>query len=279
MNYLFQLRGLINDQGERVARLLESATAGAQRVHPATGMGSADRRTSGCAARYRTGWYAPKATSYLKNRREPPQRRTVTARRSCEGRRGRLVEPPMVRRGRVANEPGAIDWNANGPRSTRSPPRTSTSTASSTPTRTPIRSRRCSTPGRTTGTTSPESARRPAQRPAASTSTRATGKPSARCRSTSVAATSGVATSAVAISAAATSAVATSGVGDIGRGDIGRGDIGRCDIGRGDIGRGDFGGGDLDVGGANEPFSELDLETAQAVGNSPPPSGIDRCAR
>ena len=63
---------------------------------------------------------------------------------------------------------------------------------------------------------------------------------------------------------------------DIGRGDIGRGDIGRGDIGRGDIGRGDFGGGDLDVGAANEPFTEIDLETAQAVGNAPP-SGLIVC--
>ncbi len=54
------------------------------------------------------------------------------------------------------------------------------------------------------------------------------------------------------------------GRGDIGRGDIGRGDIGRGDIGRGDIGRGAFGGGDLDVGAANEPVAELDLETALA---------------
>jgi hypothetical protein len=66
------------------------------------------------------------------------------------------------------------------------------------------------------------------------------------------------------------------GRGDIGRGDIDRGDIGRGDIGRGDIGRGDFGGGDLDVGAPNEPFTELDLETAQALGNAPP-SGLKVC--
>ena len=63
------------------------------------------------------------------------------------------------------------------------------------------------------------------------------------------------------------------GRGDIGRGDIGRGDIGRGDIGRGDIGRGVFGGGDLDVGGLNEPIGELTLETATAVsGNAPSPA-------
>ena len=64
------------------------------------------------------------------------------------------------------------------------------------------------------------------------------------------------------------------GRGDIGRGDIGRGDIGRGDIGRGDIGRGDFGGGDLDVGAANEVFNgELDFETfIAATGNAPTPA-------
>ena len=65
------------------------------------------------------------------------------------------------------------------------------------------------------------------------------------------------------------------GRGDIGRGDIGRGDIGvpsagRGDIGRGDIGRGAFGGGDTDVGGADEPFGDLDLETAIAASGSLP---------
>lgn len=72
------------------------------------------------------------------------------------------------------------------------------------------------------------------------------------------------------------------GRGDIGRGDIGRGDIGRGDIGRGDIGRGYEGGGDLDVGSAaelREAPGDIDLETAKAVeGNAPtPPSGLKAC--
>ena len=70
------------------------------------------------------------------------------------------------------------------------------------------------------------------------------------------------------------------GRGDIGRGDIGRGDIGRGDIGRGDIGRGDFGGGDMDVGTASEFFNgELDYETfIAATGNAPtPPNALQAC--
>ena len=71
------------------------------------------------------------------------------------------------------------------------------------------------------------------------------------------------------------------GRGDIGRGDIGRGDIGRGDIGRGDIGRGDIGrgGGDLDVGFGSEPQTEISLEVAKAVeGDKPtPPAGLQAC--
>jgi hypothetical protein len=60
------------------------------------------------------------------------------------------------------------------------------------------------------------------------------------------------------------------GRGDIGRGDIGRGDIGRGDIGRGDIGKGDFGRGDYGVGAAGEAEGEADAETVAALGNTPP---------
>src|SRR6185436_2653873 len=78
------------------------------------------------------------------------------------------------------------------------------------------------------------------------------------------------------------------GRGDIGRGDIGRGDIGlpnsgRGDIGRGDIGRGDIGrgGGDTDVGGADEPFVELDKTVAAAASGGgealSAPSGLVAC--
>ena len=52
------------------------------------------------------------------------------------------------------------------------------------------------------------------------------------------------------------------GRGDLGRGDYGRGDYGRGDYGRGDYGRGDYGGGDLFVGDPFNPGGELDFETA-----------------
>jgi hypothetical protein len=59
------------------------------------------------------------------------------------------------------------------------------------------------------------------------------------------------------------------GRGDLGRGDLGRGDLGRGDLGRGDLGRGDLGGGDLFVG---NPYKEgeLDAETAGDLARTPP---------
>ncbi len=64
------------------------------------------------------------------------------------------------------------------------------------------------------------------------------------------------------------------GRGDLGRGDLGRGDLGRGDLGtvlgRGDLGRGDLGGGDLFVGGPGEPGGELDFETAVSLAKTPP---------
>jgi hypothetical protein len=65
------------------------------------------------------------------------------------------------------------------------------------------------------------------------------------------------------------------GRGDLGRGDLGRGDLGRGDLGgpvlgRGDLGRGDLGGGDLFARDPNNPGGELDFETATDLARTPP---------
>ncbi len=60
------------------------------------------------------------------------------------------------------------------------------------------------------------------------------------------------------------------GRGDLGRGDLGRGDLGNPALGRGDLGRGDLGGGDLFVGDPNNPGGELDFETATDLAKTPP---------
>ncbi len=60
------------------------------------------------------------------------------------------------------------------------------------------------------------------------------------------------------------------GRGDYGRGDYGRGDYGRGDYGRGDYGRGDYGGGDLFVGDPANSGGELDFELASDLARTPP---------
>jgi hypothetical protein len=60
------------------------------------------------------------------------------------------------------------------------------------------------------------------------------------------------------------------GQGDLGQGDLGRGLFGQGDLGQGDLGQGDLGQGDLGVGGPGEPTGELDFGIALALGRTPP---------
>jgi hypothetical protein len=60
------------------------------------------------------------------------------------------------------------------------------------------------------------------------------------------------------------------GQGDLGQGDLGRGLLGQGDLGQGDLGQGDLGQGDLGVGAPGEPRGELDFSTALALGRTPP---------
>src|SRR4029453_9420969 len=75
---------------------------------------------TGMPAKYRTGFYAPKATSYLKNDVAP-----ATA--HCDGSpllrntAGQLLEPPMVRLDAICAA-RAIDLNTNGVAGATPPP-------------------------------------------------------------------------------------------------------------------------------------------------------------
>ena len=60
------------------------------------------------------------------------------------------------------------------------------------------------------------------------------------------------------------------GKGDLGKGDLGKGDLGKGDLGKGDLGKGDLGGGDLFLGDPNNPSGELDAETAGDLARTPP---------
>lgn len=60
------------------------------------------------------------------------------------------------------------------------------------------------------------------------------------------------------------------GKGDLGKGDLGKGDLGKGDLGKGDLGKGDLGGGDLFDGDPDNPGGELDFETAGDLAKTPP---------
>lgn len=60
------------------------------------------------------------------------------------------------------------------------------------------------------------------------------------------------------------------GKGDLGKGDLGKGDLGKGDLGKGDLGKGDLGGGDLFLGDPDSPGGELDFETASDLARTPP---------
>ena len=59
------------------------------------------------------------------------------------------------------------------------------------------------------------------------------------------------------------------GRGDLGRGDLGRGDLGQIALGRGDLGRGDLGGGDLFLNDPDNPSGELDLDMVIGTAKAP----------
>ncbi len=60
------------------------------------------------------------------------------------------------------------------------------------------------------------------------------------------------------------------GKGDLGKGDLGKGDLGKGDLGKGDLGKGDLGGGDLFLFDPNNPGGELDATTAGDLGKAAP---------
>ncbi len=60
------------------------------------------------------------------------------------------------------------------------------------------------------------------------------------------------------------------GKGDLGKGDLGKGDLGKGDLGKGDLGKGDLGGGDLFDGDPNNPGGELDANIVNGLARTPP---------
>src|SRR4051812_46061008 len=107
MNYSFQLRGLPNDLGVPQLDYSAESNAGINELSLVDGapLGS---------LRYRTGWYAPKNASFLKNI-------AVASLKHCDGSDLSVAElndanngGGMVRVDANSLLGSEIDWNANG---------------------------------------------------------------------------------------------------------------------------------------------------------------------
>lgn len=275
MNYLFQLRGLPDENG--IPRMDFSRSV----VGELNEFSLIDGSLTASAPRYRTGWYAPKSASYLKNV-------GTAATKHCDGtdltqaEKDDLARPDglggMVRVD-ATSVAGPIDWNANG---------FVFNTAFS---------QDINFNGSIEGDLSHPALKAAPNDWATIRLNQVGGRRNVGGYFTDLAGRRAVGPMSLDVGRGdigrgdigrgdigrgdigASVGRGDIGRGDIGRGDIGRGDIGRGDIGRGDIGRGLFGGGDTDVGSPNEPFAELNLETAKAVeGDAPsPPSGLIAC--
>ena len=249
MNYLYQLRGLLDDAGKPHLDFSGTTSGGISEASLSDGPWG--------GFRYRIGWYAPLAGSYLDGQR-------TAALRHCDGSDYLPSEPPMVRID-ARTAAGEIDWNANG---------ISTDSAFSLDINfngridvsladaddwsnillNQIGARR-NTGGvyadpdgyLFVGPLSIDSGRGDLGRGDLGRGDLGRGD-----------------------LGRGDLGRGDLGRGDLGRGDLGRGDLGRGDLGRGDLGRGDLGGGDLFVGDPASPGGELDFETATDLARTPP---------
>ena len=262
MNYLYQLRGLLDDGGRPHLDLSRGIFAPSV---DETSLSDSPR-----AVPYRLGWYAPLLGSYLDGKQS-------AAARHCDGSLTLPTDVPMVRID-ARTAAGPLDWNANGitgeagftqdvnfnGRTTATPGGTSAELLAGFNDWTNIKLNQIG-------------ARRNVGGPFFETPGRQVLGP-------------------LSISmgrwdfgrwdfASADLGRWDFGHGDASRGDLGQGDYGRWDFGRWDFGRWDFGqptsgrgddargylgGGDMFVGDPNNTGGELDFETATDLARTPP---------
>lgn len=263
MNYLYQLRGLPDVNG--VPRL--SYNTGDPEVSLSE-LSLSDGSVGNL--RYRMGWYAPKATSYLKNLTGG------AATKHCDGSPLLLTDRTEMVRVDATSVGGAIDWNADGllENSDAQDINFDGSITPLNPGSNDWASLRLNQLGsrRSVGGLFLD---------------KTSGEPTVGPMSLNV--------------GKGDLGKGDLGKGDLGKGDLGKGDLGKGDLGKGDLGKGDLGGsvvsltlgkgdlgkgdlglGDLDVGSgtpAEQDVQELDFETATAAtgGNPTPPSALQAC--
>ena len=230
MNYLYQLRGLLDDKGR--PNLDFSSGSGSTPEDRIDEAGGTDKALS-FTPLYRIGWYAPLSGSYLEGRGTP-------ALRHCDGSdllrgpTGVLTEVPMVRID-ARTAAGAIDWNANGSLDGYSAQDLNFN-----------------------GRTSPAGAT--AELPQAFNDW-------ANIHLNQLGGARNVGGPFIDKDGHRAFGPLSA---DLARADWARADWARADWGRGDDGRGDLGGGDLFVGNLDNPGGELDFETATDLAKTPP---------
>lgn len=243
MNYLYQLRGLLDDSGTPrldysraiEATVDESALSSALSFLP-----------------YRIGWYAPLATSYLAGR-------GTAARNHCNGSPLLPTDQAMVRID-ARTAAGVVDWDADGNTATRAT------------------TLDVNFNGRIDG---PVPAALPGSEDWSALRLDQVGARRNVGALYLVPGTSQFAVGPLSLDSGKGDlgkgdlgkgdlGKGDLGKGDLGKGDLGKGDLGKGDLGKGDLGKGDLGGGDLFDGDPNNPGGELDATIAGGLARTPP---------
>jgi hypothetical protein len=262
MNYLYQLRGLLDNLGKPHLDFSEQAGPTLNEQVLQDGVDMATWQSTGP---YRLGWYAPLAGSYLQGQAQPVARH-------CDGSELLPTDVPMVRiDAPTAQAP--IDWNANGILEIGTygldinfNGRTTATMGGSTPEllfgSNDWANLRLNQVGgrRAAGGPYIDSLGNFKLGPLSLDAGRADYGRGDYGRADYGRADYG----------RADYGRGDLGRGDYGRGDYGRADYGRADYGRGDYGRGDYGGGDHFRGDPNNIGGELDAETAGHLAKTPP---------
>jgi VCBS repeat-containing protein len=251
MNYLYQLRGLLDDAGNPYLDFSREDFSGIAIDETSLFDGSLSLLP------YRLGWYAPLETSYLSAWGTPVAKH-------CDGSPLLPTDPPMVRLD-ARTAAAAVDWKADAV--VDATPFVQDVNFNGRTTRSPL------VPEVLAGSNDWEKmtlAQTGARRSAGGLFFDSEGNPSVGPMSLDA----GRGDLGRGDLGRGDLGRGDLGRGDLGRGDLGRGDLGRGDLGtifgRGDLGRGDLGGGDLFVGDPSEPGGELDFETAVGLAKTPP---------
>jgi hypothetical protein len=252
MNYLYQLRGLLDNLGKPHLDFSEQIGPTLNEQVLQDGVDMATWQSTGP---YRLGWYAPLAGSYLQGQAQPVARH-------CDGSELLPTDVPMVRIDAPTAQ-AAIDWNANGILEIGT------------------YSQDINFNGRTTqalGGSTPELLN--GSNDWANLQLNQVGARRAvggffidslgNFRMGAMSLDTGRGDLGRGDLGRGDLGRGDLGRGDLGRGDLGRGDLGRGDLGRGDLGRGDLGGGDFFNNDPNNIGGELDFETAGLLAKTPP---------